>query len=63
MSTNRPGISIYYDGKGLYPHELQNIVLYSPVINAGIVTFSASFSIYKNSLNDRLYCGMLTYTF
>ena len=44
---------------GIEPIYLQNVVVYSPIISGSEVTFSASFSAYKNSI----YCGYFTHSF
>ena len=62
FSAQSPALTVYYDGGGLYPYEMSNVIIYAPTISSGRVTFSASFSLYKVITSNRYYSGTFTHT-
>lgn len=62
ISAQRPALTVYHDGGGVYPHELSNVIIYAPIKNSGKVTFSASFSLYKVVGVNRYFSGSFTHT-
>jgi len=64
VSAENPVLSEYYNGGGIYPYELNNVVVYAPVISNDWtqVTFQASFSVYKLVGANRYFAGSFTHT-
>lgn len=63
-SVGVPLFQQYSSSGGLFPNEINNVVVYSPVINSAKtrVTFSASYSVYKVVQGHREYAGSFTHS-